>query len=217
MTKSIKKFITTTLFSAVLFAGGNTVSASEASVEVLPGDTLGEIAKAEAISLDKLIEMNPQISNPHLIFPGETVELAKSNVVQNDSSVVSNNEGNTSVVSTSYETDLLARLVEAEAKGESFEGKVAVAEVVLNRVQNGNFPNSIEAVVYQTGQFSPVTNGAIYKPATDVSIEAVKVAVNNGGNASGALYFYNPTIAGGQAWFNTLETVGTIGNHVFKR
>jgi N-acetylmuramoyl-L-alanine amidase len=93
------------------------------------------------------------------------------------------------------ELDLLARLVRAEAQGEPYQGKVAVAEVVINRTHSPLFPDSITAVINQKGQFSPVSNGAINKPADTDSINAVKEAVNNGNNLNGALFFYNPRTA----------------------
>ena len=72
------------------------------------------------------------------------------------------------------EKDLFARLVEAEAKGESYEGKVAVATVVLNRVDSPEFPNSITGVINEVvGKayaFSPVQNGEINKPASDEAL-----------------------------------------------
>lgn len=61
--------------------------------------------------------------------------------------------------------ELLARLVSAEAKGEPYAGKVAVATVVLNRVDSSKFPDTVKGVIYQKGQYSPVSNGQINKPA----------------------------------------------------
>lgn len=194
------------------------VSADEISIEVSPGDTLVEIANNESIELDTLIELNPQIKNPNLIFPGQTINLANQGVAQDDSKAISDDSYGQSVVpATDGAQYLLAQLVEAEAGNQSFEGRVAVANVVLNRVASGKFPNSIEAVIYQSGQFSPITDGAINNVPTAESIRAVQVAVNAGGSPYGALYFYNPATAGGQAWFNALETTNVIGNHVFKR
>lgn len=64
---------------------------------------------------------------------------------------------------TNNEKNLLARLVHAEAKGEPYAGKVAVADVVLNRVENKQFPDSVESVIYQKNAFQPVQNGSIQK------------------------------------------------------
>lgn len=114
------------------------------------------------------------------------------------------------------EQDLLARLVHAEAKGESFEGKVAVADVVLNRVDHHQFPNSIEKVIKQDGQFQPVDNGAINEPAGKLDKKAVKTALALEDQSDGSLYFYNPDIADNH-WQKTRNVTKVIGNHQFSK
>ena len=204
--------------------GGNEVSANEAKHEVRPGDTLGEIAKDNETSVLSIMELNQYIQDKDLIFPEQIVVLpgndvvqAHSNVISNDTVVYSDVEAFVVASNSSYEIALLERLVEAESKGEPYSGKVAVAKVILNRVANGSFPNSIQAVINEPGQFDPVSNGSISGSATNETIQAVSEALLEGGNENGATFFYNPAIAGSQSWFNTLETVGVIGNHTFKR
>ncbi len=119
---------------------------------------------------------------------------------------------------SSKEKDLLARLVEAEAKGESFEGKVAVATVVLNRVDSNQFPNSITNVIYEkvgnAYAFSPVQNGEINKQASEEATQAVEEALKSPDRLNNALYFYNPEIATDD-WIRSRQIVKKIGNHVF--
>ncbi|MDN5387244.1 MULTISPECIES: cell wall hydrolase [Bacillus] len=115
---------------------------------------------------------------------------------------------------TQKEKDLLSRLVHAEAKGESFEGKVAVANVVLNRVEDGRFPDSVKSVIYQRNAFEPVLNGSIEKKADRESVEAVEEAVDQNKKETDALFFYNPDIASDD-WIKTRKVVKRIGNHVF--
>lgn len=116
-----------------------------------------------------------------------------------------------------YEKDLLARLVRAEAETEPYGGKIAVACVVLNRVASDSFPDTIKEVVYQRGQFQPVRNGQIDKPADDDSIKAVDEAITVQRNAAGdSLFFYNPTISTSR-WLDTRATTVVIGHHVFKK
>lgn len=118
---------------------------------------------------------------------------------------------------TDDEIDLLARLVRAEAQIEPFEGKVAVACVVLNRIENSQFPDTIESVIYEPRQFQPVSNGEINKPADAESVAAVKAALTNQRNLVGdSLFFYNPTIATSR-WLDSRPTTVTIGQHVFKK
>jgi N-acetylmuramoyl-L-alanine amidase len=124
------------------------------------------------------------------------------------------------VTISNEEKDLFARLVEAEAKGESYEGKVAVATVVLNRVDSPEFPNSVTDVINEVVgtayAFSPVQNGEINNPATDESIGAVEEALTRQDRLNDSVYFYNPDIAT-DSWITTREVVKTVGNHVFAK
>ncbi len=94
------------------------------------------------------------------------------------------------------EKDLMARLVTAEAGGESYKGKVAVAKVILNRVNANGFPNTITGVIYEPitygYAFTPVTDGRINHPASPEAKMAVDEAISTNGIHSDWLYFYNP-------------------------
>lgn len=121
---------------------------------------------------------------------------------------------------TNEEKDLFARLVEAEAKGEPYEGKVAVAKVVLNRVQSPEFPDTVTDVVTEvvgnSYAFSPVQNGEIHKPASEEAKHAVNEALTSDNHLNEAVYFYNPEIASDD-WIRSREVVTTIGDHVFAK
>lgn len=112
------------------------------------------------------------------------------------------------------EKKLLARLVQAEAEGEPFAGKVAVANVVLNRVEHEQFPDTVKEVIYQRNAFEPVQNGSINEPATEEAIQAVEEALTDDGKDEELLYFYNPDTATSD-WIFSREVVKTIGNHSF--
>ena len=112
--------------------------------------------------------------------------------------------------------NLLSKLVSAEARGESYEGQVAVAAVVLNRVQDDRFPDSIEGVIYQKNAFSVVKNGYINIQATEESYNAAKEALYGNDPTNDAIYFWNPDIST-CSWINTLDPHLRIGNHVFAR
>jgi N-acetylmuramoyl-L-alanine amidase len=112
------------------------------------------------------------------------------------------------------EKKLLARLVHAEAEGEPYDGKVAVANVVLNRVENEQFPDTVKDVIYQKNAFEPVQNGSINEPANQEAVEAVEEALTDQGKDEELLYFYNPDTATSD-WIFTREVVKTIGNHSF--
>src|SRR5690554_4672428 len=110
--------------------------------------------------------------------------------------------------------DLLARVVRAEAEGEPFDGQVAVAAVILNRVNHPEFPNTIPGVVYEPLAFSVVANGTVNKPATSSAVQAAHAALNGLDPSGGALYFYNPAKTR-SAWIRSRAVIKTIGDHIF--
>lgn len=117
---------------------------------------------------------------------------------------------------TPKEIDLLERLVHAEAGGEPFLGKVAVANVVLNRVKSKKFPNTISEVIYAKNQFSPIWDGRIKNKPSDESKLAVKSAIE-GQKAvpDGIAFFYEPSSAQTN-WIARNKTFyGKIGKHKF--
>lgn len=110
--------------------------------------------------------------------------------------------------------ELLARVINGEARGEPYEGQVAVGAVVLNRVDHPSFPNSISGVVYQKGAFTAVDDGQINAQMYASSRRAARDALNGWDPTNGAIYYYNPRTATNQ-WIRTREVVCTIGEHVF--
>lgn len=116
----------------------------------------------------------------------------------------------------SADQKLLAKLVYAEARGESYKGQVAVAAVVLNRVASSSFPNTISGVIYQTGAFSCVSNGSINNTPNDTAIRAALDAMNGWDPTNGCLYYYNPGKTS-DSWIRTRTVVTVIGNHYFAR
>ncbi|MGF6352853.1 spore cortex-lytic enzyme [Paenibacillus sp. 4624] len=110
----------------------------------------------------------------------------------------------------------LAKLIHGEARGESFEGQVAVGAVVLNRVQSGEFPSSISEVIFQKGQFTAVDDGQFNLKPTATSFKAARQALNGADPTHGALFYYNPKIATSE-WSKSRPTLLTIGQHDFTR
>jgi N-acetylmuramoyl-L-alanine amidase len=183
--------------------------------EVKQGDTMNKIASQNNMSLQELAKLNPTIKDLNKIYVGQNIITNQNNTTQatNTTSTTSSSSSNVSA----YEKDLLARLVRAEAESEPYAGKVAVAVVVLNRVDNSSFPNSISGVINQAGQFSPVSNGEINKPADSESIRAVNEALTTKRSlGAGSLFFYNPKTATSR-WLDSRPTTLVIGNHTFKK
>ena len=117
---------------------------------------------------------------------------------------------------TNEELLLLSKLVTGEARGESYEGQVAVAAVVINRVKDPRFPNSIKDVIYQKNAFSVVKNGSINLQPTESAYSAAQEALYGKDPTDKAIYFWNPDIATCK-WIKTLNPYMRIGNHVFAK
>ncbi len=112
----------------------------------------------------------------------------------------------------------LSRIISAEAKGESMQGKIAVGNVVLNRVRSKNFPNTIYGVIFDKKygvQFAPTSIGTIYQAPTEDSIIAAKICLEGYTLSKDILYFFNPRYTSGSWVKANREYAFTIGNHVF--
>ena len=109
---------------------------------------------------------------------------------------------------------LLARLVYGEARGEPYKGKVAVAAVVLNRMESSSFPNTMSGVIYQSGAFSVVDDGQINLSPNQECINAARDAMNGWDPTGGCLYYYNPDKTSNK-WMLSHKVVMKIGKHSF--
>jgi len=121
---------------------------------------------------------------------------------------------NSTTANTSSNLNLLSRLIYAEARGEPYEGQVAIGGVVLNRVKNSSFPNTIAGVIYQAGAFSVVNDGQINLSPNQTAINAARDALNGWDPSYGSIYYFNPKTAT-SAWIWSRPVVITIGNHRF--
>ncbi len=109
---------------------------------------------------------------------------------------------------------LLAKIIHAEAGAEPYVGKVAVGGVVLNRVQNPKFPQTIAGVVYQPHAFESVSNGIVNRPASRESLKAARDALNGWDPSGGAIYFFNPAKTRNR-WIWARRIINRLGKHVF--
>ena len=111
---------------------------------------------------------------------------------------------------------LLARAINGEARGESYEGQVAVGAVILNRVKSSKFPNTISGVIYQAGAFTAVSDGQINVPIDEKStvVKAAQDALNGWDPTGGAIYYFNPNTAT-SSWIWSRPQIKTIGSHIF--
>ena len=121
-----------------------------------------------------------------------------------------------SVSTSSNDLNLLARAVYSEARGEPYVGQVAVAAVVLNRVEHPSFPNTIAGVIYQPGAFTAVSDGQINLTPNESAYNAARAALNGWDPTNGCIYYYNPKTST-STWVLSLPISMTIGNHVFSK
>ncbi|EOO04685.1 hypothetical protein IAW_06089 [Bacillus cereus str. Schrouff] len=175
----------------------NTQNLVQVVYQVQRGDTLQVIAGRYNTSVDSIKQVN---NINERIYAGQHLRI------------------NTGI--SEEEKDLMARMVTAEAGGEPYKGKVAVAKVILNRVNAKGFPNTITNVIYEPIKrgyaFTPVMDGRINRPATPEAKMAVDEALSTKGINSDWLYFYNPKTATDK-WITTRQTVAVIGNHIFAK
>lgn len=120
------------------------------------------------------------------------------------------------VSASKKEVSQLARVIYAEARGESYTGQVAVGAVIMNRVQSSVFPNSVNGVIFEPNAFSVVNNGQYWLMPNATAFKAAKAAATGSDPSKGALYFYAKSEAG-SAWTKSLHVTVKIGNHVFAK
>ncbi len=114
----------------------------------------------------------------------------------------------------------LSRIISAESQGEPLAGKIAVGNVILNRIKSNEFPNSVYGVIFDNrwgGQFTPAKNGTIYYEPTAESVLAAKLCLDGANTAGESIYFLAPAIASNHWAMNNRPYVTTIGNHWFYR
>ena len=109
---------------------------------------------------------------------------------------------------------VLAKMIHGEARGEPYIGKVAVGAVILNRVKDKKFPDSVYSVCFQPGAFDAVRDGQYYMEPNQSSINAAKAAINGWDPTYGALYYWNPATATSK-WIWSRQIITQIGEHVF--
>lgn len=115
---------------------------------------------------------------------------------------------------SSNDVYLLAKVIEAEARGESYTGQVAVGAVILNRVDHSSFPDSISGVVYQSGAFDCVYDSNWGVEPSSTSRKAANDAINGWDPTGGAIYYYNPAKTNNK-WIRSRPVVTVIGRHYF--
>lgn len=189
--------------------------ASDAREIVLSG--VNEIKTMRLFSDKRLIDSELKADNEN----GIRVVIEQIPLPHAQEAAIINEEERPSTISHSRggelfreDIEILARIIHAEARGESFEGQVAVGAVVMNRVESPNFPMTIREVVYQPGQFTAVDDGQIRLTPNQTAFRAAMAALEGHDPSNGAIFYYNPRIATDK-WIRTRAVILTIGNHDF--
>lgn len=169
---------------------------------VKKGDTLTTIAKKIGTTVSALKTANGLKGDA--IYPGQSLREPIVSV-----------PSRAQIYSVSND-DLywLARAVYGEARGESYQGQVAVAAVILNRVESGEFPNTIKDVIFEPLAFTCVADKQIYMEPNAAAIKAAREALAGTDPSGGALYYWNPVKATSK-WVWSRPIIKRIGNHVF--
>lgn len=128
----------------------------------------------------------------------------------------STNSSGKAVGNKNIDTNLLARAVNAEARGEPYVGQVAVAAVILNRISDPAFPKTIADIVYQPRAFSSVDDGQINLPPSASALRAAQEAINGSDPSKGAVFFFNPAKTKNKYIWSRPQ-IRQIGNHIFTK
>ena len=225
---------------AILFASNTfSNSCSFATLEVYAAeDTLSEISETGDIKITRKINLSDNVTVTETVKDADALNLAKfteQNEFQTGEEnveteipaeepdptlVVEEGTDKKNIYLKIKEYNVLLRIVEAEAGGEDITGKMLVANVIMNRVQNGRFPDTVTEVVYQKNangkaQFSPTVNGRIDSVnVSQETVDAVERVLNGEDSSNGALYFRSVHSNG--TWHdNALRRVVEHGNHIF--
>lgn len=176
------------------------------------GDTLYLIAKNYGISLDALRRANNKWDN--LIYPGQKIILPGIKPSGNTTEAA---KSGTVIPYTAKEVDLLARLITAETTGQPYDAMVGVGGVVVNRVKSPDWPNSISTVINQVigeyYQFTPVKNGYINNPPSDIALKAAWAALYGADPSKGAMFYFDDSST--NQWMWSKPQTAYIGHMVF--
>lgn len=191
------------------------IPADYASHRVVSGESLYKLAKQYGCTVSEIKKLNGLSGN--VIQPGQILKMpagGRKTGSNTTAKVTSSRGGAYQRTYTQAEWDMLAQVVYGEARGEIYDGQVAVAAVVLNRMEHDGFPDTMRGVVFQKNAFTCVSDGQYYMTPDRTAYQAALEAMQGTDPTGGCLYYWNPVTATSRwIWTRTIET--RIGNHVF--
>lgn len=177
---------------------------------VVEADTIKSISEKLQITQALLLERNAIQADQ--IQPGDKLKVRIPDIMEHKLLAPKDDSEEVSIESNP-DYMLLAKIIQVEVGYESYEAQLAVGSVIMNRVKDKRFPNTIRDVIYSRGQFPPAHNGLLDKSKPSESVlKAAKAVLKGENNVPGAVYFYNPKVTKGQFWSN-LTLVKKIGSH----
>lgn len=182
------------------------------------GETLAEVSAKLDIEEDLLLERNhhpEQDVNETGLVKIVIPDIMRNKIEEPEEEAAAETLAAEELPYSESELELLAKITMVEAGYEPYEGQLAVANVILNRVRDPRFPDTIRDVIYAPNQFPPAHNGLLDKAEPNESVwKAVMAAARGENNVEGAVYFHNPKVSSDGFW-NRLTEVARIGNHRF--
>ena len=115
---------------------------------------------------------------------------------------------------TDANINLLARMIYAEGRGESYVGQVAIGAVICNRIEHPSFPDTLAGVIYQNGAFSAINDGQFNEPVAESAYQAARDALAGWDPTGGAIYYYNPAKTS-DTFIYSRPVISVIGDHRF--
>lgn len=191
----------------LLSLGTSNAEAATTRYTVQKGDSIFLISQYFGVKQQDIIDYNGLKGT--VIHPGQVLVVP----VPNTASRSANNRNYYPTVSE-QDKRYLAQAVYSEARGESYEGQVAVAAVILNRLKSPEFPNTIQGIIFQPWAFTAVHDGQFYLEPDATARRAVEDALSGRDPSGGALYYWNPAKAT-STWIWSRTVIKRIGNHVF--
>ncbi|MBP1082081.1 cell wall hydrolase [Bacillus capparidis] len=203
----LKVIIPVVVFTCLLFIAPNSIFAQE----VLHKGSRGE----EVYKLQEDLKKMGYFTDQPTGYYGSITDNAVRQL-QLDTGLSQDGDVGSETQQKLDDIEMMAKVVQGEARGEPYEGKVAVAAVIINRVSESGFPNNTHDVIFQPNAFTAVNDGQYNLTPDSDSYHAVIDALKGSDPTFGSVYYYNPTIATND-WIFTRETEIKIGNHIFAK